>query len=322
MSILAAPGARAQEGLSPIAEQLFLEGKAFMQQKDYEHACEKLKASYDLDHTATGTLLNLALCHELLGKPATAWVEFRQVAAESAARRPDRVALAREHETALFPLLSYVRIFVPPDARTAGLSIRLDQNLRIPESSWGTALPVDPGKHAIEATAPGKLARVAEFVIGAKADRQSVAVEPLEAAPVDPAEARAAAERERLATLRTRRVIGFTVGGAGLVAAGVGVVFGAVASSKNKQLATTCPNDQCPSQSAKDQANESLSSAKTFATLSNITVGAASILVATGVVLVLTARPGKSAPSSTSGALRMVPGPIAYGAGLLLSGDL
>ena len=320
--MLAAPFAHAEDGLSPIAEQLFLEGKALMQQKDYEHACEKLKASYDLDHTATGTLLNLALCHELLGKPATAWVEFRQVAAESAARRPDRATLAREHEAKLLPLVSDVRIFVPPDARTAGLSVRLDKDLRIPEASWGTALPVDPGKHTLEATAPGKLPRVAEFVIGATADRQSVAIEPLENAPVDPAETRAAAERERLATLRTRRVIGFTIGGAGLAAAGAGLVF---ASSRRTRTRTSRPRvrrNSFLSQDAKDQANESLSSAKTFATLSNITVGAAAVLIATGVVLVLTARPGSGATSSTTSALRMVPAPVANGGGLFLSGDL
>ncbi len=320
--MLAAGSAHAQEGLSPIAEQLFLEGKALMQQHDYEHACEKLKASYDLDKSATGTLLNLALCHELLGKPATAWVEFRQVAAESGARRADRATLAREHEAKLLPLVSYVRIFVPPDARTAGLSVVLDKDLRIPESSWGTPLPVDPGKHAIAVSAPHKVPRWTEFTIGATADRQSVAIEPLENAPVDPAEARAAAERERLATLRSRRLIGFTIGGVGLAAAGAGVVFGILASNKNKNIATTCPQDQCPSDSARDDANGSLSSAKTFATLSNITFGAAAVLVATGVVLVLTARPGNSPTSPSTSALRVVPAPVANGGGLFLSGDL
>ena len=321
--MLAGPSARAENGVSPIAEQLFLEGKALLQQQQYERACEKLKASYDLDHTATGTLLNLALCHELLGKPATAWVEFRQVAAESSARRPDRATLAREREAKLLPLLSYVRIFVPPDARTEGLSLRLDKDLRIAETSWGTALPVDPGKHTLEATAPGKLPRVVDFVVGAVSDRQTVAIEPLEAAPIEPVDEQAAAERERLATLRSRRVIGFTLGGVGLVAAGVGLVFGVLASKENKEVASTCPNDLCANAGAQSQAEGSLSSARTFATLSNITVGVGSLLLASGAVLVLTALPGKSAATpSSSAALRIVPAPLANGGGLFLAGAL
>ena len=115
-----------------------------MQKKEYARACEKLKASHDLDPTATGTLLNLALCHERIGKPATAWAEFRQVAAESAGRREDRVKLAREHEGKLLPILSRVRIFVRPDTRVEGLSLRLDKGPPIAEASWGTELPSTP----------------------------------------------------------------------------------------------------------------------------------------------------------------------------------
>src|SRR6476646_2818243 len=101
-ALFAAQAALAQGGSPSIAEQLFLEGKALMQQQQYELACEKLQASHDLDTTATGTLLNLALCHEQINRTASAWAEFRQVEAESTGRREDRVTLAREHETKLF----------------------------------------------------------------------------------------------------------------------------------------------------------------------------------------------------------------------------
>jgi hypothetical protein len=328
-AMLAAPVVHAQEGASSIAEQLFVEGKALMQEQQYERACEKLQASHDLDHTATGTLLNLALCHEIVGKSATAWTEFRQVAAESAVRREDRVKLAREHEVKLFPTLSRIRIFVPPDTRVEGLSLRLDKGPPIVAASWGTELPVDPGKHTLEATAPRKLPRVVDFVVGKVSDRQTVAVEPLDdapVAPVGPEEAQAVLERERLASLRGRRVVGFTLGGVGLAAAGVGLAFGLVASSKNKEVGETCPKDFCADSAAQGRAESSLSSAKTFATLSNITVGVASLLVASGVVLVITAQPGKSsalprAPSSPS-ALRILPAPVASGGALLLTGEL
>jgi hypothetical protein len=327
-AMLTARAAYAQEGASSIAEQLFVEGKALMQEQRYELACAKLQASYDLDHTATGTLLNLALCHEIVGKSATAWTEFRQVSAESAGRREDRVKLAREHEAKLFPILSRIRIFVPPDARVDGLALRLDKSPPIAAASWGTELPVDPGNHTVEATAPGKLPRVVDFVVGKASDRQTIAVEPLADAPIEPAgpeDATAARERDRLASLRGRRVVGFTLGGVGLAAAGIGLAFGLVASNKNKEVAVNCPKDFCADGAAQARAESSLSSAKTFATLSNITVGVASLLVASGVILVLTAQPGKSPAPSTppaASALRIVPAPVASGGALLLTGEL
>lgn len=326
--LLGAPRAHAQDGSSSIAEQLFVEGKALLQEKQYERACEKLKASHDLDRTATGTLLNLALCHELLGKPATAWAEFRQVAAESAGRREDRVRLAREHEAKLVVLLSRVLIVVTPVARVDGLSVRLDRGSPIAEPSWGTELPIDPGKHVLEVSAPGKLPRVVGFVVGEVSDRQTVTIEPLEDAPSAPASGageQEAVERERRAALNARRAIGLTLGGVGLAAVGVGLTFGLVGSNKNRDVRDTCPNDLCPNAGAQSRAESSLSSAKTFATVSNITVGVGSLLVVSGVVLVLTARPGKAAAPSaspTAATVRVLPAPIANGGALFLSGEI
>ncbi|MDB5214686.1 MAG: hypothetical protein JWO86_2613 [Myxococcaceae bacterium] len=320
---LVAPSVRAQATSSQsIAEALFVEGKALMQAHEYARACEKLKASHDLDRTATGTLLNLALCHELVDKPATAWAEFRQVAAESAGRRDDRVKLAREHEAKLFPLLSRIRITVPPATHVTGLALRLDDEQQpIAEASWGVELPIDPGKHHLEASAPGKLPRAVDFVVGAVSEHQTVAVEPLDDAPVDAADPR---ERDRLAAARSRRVIGFALGGVGLVAAGVGVAFGVAAANNNRGFGQQCPNDACPTQQVHDDAVSSLSTAKTFATLSNITVGAGALLLVTGVVLVVASPGTKSGVSATPPAarLRFLPAPTANGGGLFLTGDL
>src|SRR3954452_15674728 len=94
--LVSTTGSLARADDAAIAEQLFLDGKKLMAEGQYEQACTKLQASRDLDRTATGTLFTLALCHELTNRPASAWAEFRQVVAESAGRRDDRVALARE----------------------------------------------------------------------------------------------------------------------------------------------------------------------------------------------------------------------------------
>lgn len=326
--------ARAGDAASPIAEQLFVESKALMEQGRYAEACEKLQASHTLDRTATGTLLNLALCHEHVNRPATAWAEFRQVAAESAVRREDRVALAREHEAKLFPILSRVTIAVPANARAPGLVVKIDDGLPIADVSWDTALTIDPGKHVVTASAPGKVAFRTEVVIGAVSDRQTVTIAPLADRPVAAAESSPVSrdpEREREASAReaserTRRIVGFAIGGAGLAAAGVGLVFGLVASGRNSDAKALCPDDRCPSEGARVEASSTLASADSAANVSNITVAAGGLLLAAGVVLVVTALPPRStsaARASTNvSALRLAPMANDKGGGLMFGGDL
>jgi tetratricopeptide (TPR) repeat protein len=78
-----------------IAQSLFDEGRKLMNEKRFVEACPRLERSYKLD-PAAGTLLNLAVCHEGLGKTATAWNEFREsVAMAKRENRKDRVAFAQ-----------------------------------------------------------------------------------------------------------------------------------------------------------------------------------------------------------------------------------
>jgi hypothetical protein len=284
MLLLLAPGARAADPpLSP-AEQLFREGKALMKEQQYERACEKLTASYGLDRTATGTLLNLALCHEQTNKTATAWAEFRQVAAESTGRRDDRVTFAREHEAKLLPMLSRLTVVVPEAARVPGLRVRLDERTVIDEMSWGKELPVDPGKHEIEASANGRVSANKEVVVGDTADHVSVTLDPLAARP----EGATAPRTDDGA--RTRRWVGFALGGVGLSAIGIGLAFGATAGSRNDEAKALCPNNLCPSPTVKDDASAKLSAANTSANVANVLAAVGTLAIIGGLVLVLTAR--------------------------------
>jgi hypothetical protein len=105
-----------------LATALFREGRRLMAEGRPAEACPKLEESQRLD-PGGGTLLNLALCHELEGRTATSWSEFAN--ALSIARRDhrdDRAAEAQRHMASLEPKLARLRLVVPADARCPGSS--------------------------------------------------------------------------------------------------------------------------------------------------------------------------------------------------------
>jgi hypothetical protein len=136
-----------------MADSLFRDAKKLLARGKTPEACEKLAASYRID-PAGGTLINLAMCHEIEGKTATAWTEFNvALAAARKAARPDREKAARDHMTTLEPRLSRVTITVP--ATAAGLEVKLD-GVAIEATALGSPFPVDPGEHTATATAPDR----------------------------------------------------------------------------------------------------------------------------------------------------------------------
>lgn len=137
------------------AQVLFDEGKRLMDQKKYEAACPKFEESLKQDEKI-GTQFQLANCQELVGKTASSWTNFLEVAGKAKARgEADREQVARERAKALEGKLSRLRIVVTAPEKSPGMTIRRDGN-QIGQASWGVAVPVDPGAHVIEAMAPGR----------------------------------------------------------------------------------------------------------------------------------------------------------------------
>ncbi len=122
-----------------------------MEQGQVAAACDSFAESQRLD-PATGTLLNLAACHEAQGKLASAWVELREaLAAARREKRPDRVRYAQDHLTALEPRLAYLTIAVSESAQGQAPVITVDGRVLGP-AVWGIAIPVDAGWHEAVAT--------------------------------------------------------------------------------------------------------------------------------------------------------------------------
>lgn len=188
----------------PEAERLFAEGRALMARGEHAAACERFEASRRLKPAATGPLLNLALCKEALRDFATAVQLFEESIARDA--RPDRVAFAERHLSAIRPKVPSLEVSVAAGvAATPGLTIALD-GTELPSTSWNRNLAIDGGDHVVTARAPGKRELRVKVELAKEAGRGVVTVVLEDAPPPNP--------------------VGYWIGGAGIAATLVGLGFG------------------------------------------------------------------------------------------------
>jgi hypothetical protein len=230
------------------AEALFREGRTFMNAGRYAEACAKFEESQRLD-PHLGTQLNMALCHANVGKTASAWAEFGEVAELADRERdPERASYARQQAAHLEKKLPRVvlRVASPAD----GTVIQLDGQ-SIGPSAWATPLPVDPGDHIVDASAPGKQ----PFKTSAKAVAATtieVAIPALEDAPVatppPPPRVEAPVVVRSEPPERRSPIPAYVLGGVGVVGLGIGTVFGLQTFSKKSDADAKCPSDICSSE--------------------------------------------------------------------------
>jgi hypothetical protein len=298
------------------AEDLFRRGKALVAQGKHHEACPLLAESYRLD-PGMGTLLNLALCHEQVGKTASAWGEFRAVEQQARAATPPnetRAQLAREHADKLQPRLSRIKLVVSTAARAPGLVIKIDGEEKA-EALWGTGIAVDPGTRTIEASAPHKKSATTKVKIDDEGVVQSVALAPLDDAPDEapvgsPTRSTDLKSVEEYAANRARRTTGFVIGGLGLATLAAGGVF-AVAAIVNDNEAKKCaPCVRGTSEAT--SSGQATDRALVFANVANVTVPLGIIGVVAGTYLVLSSGP--------SAKVAIVPVTTPTHAGLSMSG--
>lgn len=174
VSIAIAWGAQhtaAAQTRDPIAaEALFKEARGLMRARSFVAACPKLEASMKLD-PAVGTALNLGECFEKIGRSASAWLMYRRAAAiATQTQQATRISLANRLADALEPMLCRL-IIEPPASGLPATAIVMRDEVPIEAATLGTALPVDPGKHHIRASAPGFEPHDAEVTIAAPSGR-------------------------------------------------------------------------------------------------------------------------------------------------------
>jgi hypothetical protein len=253
-----------------LATALFDEGKKLLVAGKVSEACRKLEESRRLD-PLPGTILNLAACHEQEGKMASALAELREARALAERdHRQDRVAFAEEHMRAIEPRISSLILVVSREADAPELALVRD-GTAIGRAAWGTKIPVDPGAHVIEASAPGKKAWKIEVLVKPDGDVETVNISPLEdttpaVLPLVPSQpppsilpmvpppgtpgAVVRPPRPPPASppahgLSTQRVAALATGVAGLVGIGMGTGFGIRAFQLHAEPGAICSASPC-----------------------------------------------------------------------------
>ena len=286
------------------AESLFADGKQLMAAGKIADACKAFAESQALD-AGGGTLFALAFCHEQENRTASAWLEFKEALA--LARRDgrrDREVLAEEHIAALEPRIAHIAVRVPEAA--PGLVIRLD-GAPLVDAAWGTSIPLDPGPHTIEASAPGRVTWSLGVTIAAAAESRMVDV-PRLIADTTNASATTAPEPAKGAP-HAQRVVGYVTAGSGIALLGLGAAFGIRAVVMKNRSDTSCDRTTC------DAAGWSeYDSARSSARVANVALGAGILALGVGVVLLVTSQ--RAAGSTAAREVRIAPALGTNGAGI------
>jgi hypothetical protein len=253
-----------------------------MARGDYASACPLLERSEVLD-PGIGTEFNLARCYELSGRLASAWAAYQRVVAVThAAGESPREEVARGLMLALEPRLARVVLRVRRERLEPGLELRID-GVAVDRARWSIPIPIDPGSHLVEATAPAFEPFGAHVTVEREAQTIDVDVPSL-LRQAQPAPASASPGS-------AQRIAGVVVGGLGLVGVGLGTFFGLRATSLASQASPLCNASGCDPQGYAFRTDSRW--AGDACTVSFVVGGA---LVATAIVLVLTA------PHSSGGA--------------------
>lgn len=267
---------RAESSAAPTASrasELFQQARDEMKSSNYVQACAKLTESAALVR-APGTLLNLGVCNEKLGKYATALeaLHAAQAAlpAEDSRQEFVRGEIARIEGEA-------PKLTIAPTGGSASDKFFLD-DVELPQPSLGQALPADVGRHVVRVVAPDHDDATFEVVLQA-GETKTIDVRPgkIRGGSVSKQDAAQTKSRPRGGSIpperapettsgsdnRTAAYVSFGVGGAGFV---VSAITGIMVLNKKSTMESHCDKSFACDQTGLDAA----SSGKTLSTVSTV----------------------------------------------------
>jgi hypothetical protein len=309
------------------AKSKFMQGRDALNRGEYATALILFRTSQEL-YPSPGTLLNLALCEERVGLLGSALQHFQEVV-RLLPPGDERLSIARNGAAMIEPRVPRLRIDLAKGA-PEGTSLSRDGS-PIATSDLGKELPMDPGKHVVVVKAPGRPDRPYEVSL-VEGAREVLTVEPAAdpsiepkppgpvrvqdrpiatgpAAPIDAVIPPADRPPADAPTGNTRKIVAFTVGGAGALSLAVGVTTGILAFSKKNEVDALCPRaDVCSEEGISAERT-----GKTFATTSTVTVVVGLAGVGIGAALLLTGGGNNPKPAAAIGPL-VLPGGAGLGA--------
>ncbi|MBA3502721.1 MAG: hypothetical protein H0T65_20335 [Deltaproteobacteria bacterium] len=150
------------------ADRLFAVGLS-LRDTNREQSCKYFHQSLEKNPNAIGTLMNVALCDELLGKIASAYARFSE--ARDRAKEgnlPDYIEEAEAHISTLKVDLPHVTITFLGE-RPKGTRVLIgDIIVSSTQLDEKSLVAVDPGELVIVVSAPGRLAYETRMMIGKK----------------------------------------------------------------------------------------------------------------------------------------------------------
>jgi hypothetical protein len=285
-------------GDQPIALALFEEGKQLATSGDFTAACPKFEAAARLTHWL-GVELNLADCYEHLGRTASAWILFLKAADHADRDHDPRGAYARSRAESLAPSLARLTITTaePAHADTA-LELRIDRVV-VDTNAFGIALPLDPGEHVVEVSAPGRVTFSRRLVLTAGAtttlEIPTLEIRTLEAPTLDAPTLASASSPSEPRPGRSHHPFARWLGGAGALLAGTSVVFGI--DAKLRYDAAT--REHCDAHIACDDVGlDAIRSARRRGDIATVT-GIAGVAAMAGAVVIYALSPREHAVTVT-----------------------
>lgn len=275
------------------ADALFQAARLLVEEKKFAEACPKFEASYRLEKTF-GTLMNMADCHENIGKIATAWAEWGEAAERAAKEGDKREPYVRQRRAALTERLPKLQINVTRPR--AGLDVSRD-GVTVDEAVYGLALPVDVGTHRVVVRRGEQVLKEETVETQEKAlatvNLDLEAIDKAAPPPPPPSKTTGPAPLVIMPAPSSQKTIGFVVGGvggAGVLAAAV-VEIVALVKKGNADEPSSCVDKFCT--------QAGLDTVESAATLAEVGqwVGIVGLVgVAVGATLILTAPSAPPAP--------------------------
>lgn len=277
-------------------EKLFAEGSALIGQGRCAEALPMLEEAQRLD-PGIGTQFNIAVCQQQLGRLGSAWRNFERVAELA------RATGKKQREDAARAKLDELRPKVPRivirSEEPGDVTVKVDGAV-VAKDAW-SFIPVDPGKHRVDATAPTKQPWGKDVDAPAESRAVDVVIPKL-----------SVVQETRVVTVEDtgsgRRTLGFVLGGVGVAGLAAAAVTGVMLLNAKSTADDRC-KPRCIDATGKfdQEGADAVSRGETLLPINGVAWGVAIVGIGLGTFFILTSSSSKKsaafAPARGGGGL-------------------